>query len=356
MQLLEVLYAQEFKKYTVFPRKIDILDEKTIIYGPKKSGKTYLIYYLLQEFNKKDFLYIDFYDSRVDITLVLKKLDQFIKEKNIKLLVLENFDFSFEIPSCEKTIITTISRKDIDGFVSKSLYPFDFEEFISVEKANAELSTIFSNYTDLGTYPPVVLGNRENYIRRFQELIRVICGSKIEFEIYKEFALSQGLQISAFSIFNKVKQNNKISKDKFYEIVQKQESEFMLFFLQKYNSSRSVKKIYVLDFASKSVLTFQKDFKKRFENIIFLELYKRDEEVYFTDFIDFYLPKKELAIISMLFIPLAMIDDRLKRIEGEFKKYSIKKVQLITLDAQESFTRDDIEYEVLPFWNFALGI
>jgi len=353
MNLLEVLYAQEFKKPSFYPRKVTITEPRTLLTGPKKSGKSTLIFEHLSTRKKGTFLYIDFADLRVTQAIIFG-LPSFLKKNHIQLLVLENFDFSFKIPDCQEVIISTHKVQTLEGFTTQTLYPLDFEEFIAFEKRQTNVEAIFSDFTDWGTYPAVVLSHKENHIKYFQDHIRLLCDSPLEFTILKNYALVQGLPISSFAIFNEIKLFHKVSKDKFYAITKKLQDEKILFLVEKFGSPRADKKVYMLDFAMKSVLTFDKDFITRFANIIFLELMKSGERVYFTDLIDFYIPEDNKAVIAMPFLPPQMIKTKLARLEKDFIKYDIQKIEVITLEGEEETYHDNIPVEILPFWSWAL--
>jgi predicted AAA+ superfamily ATPase len=353
MNLLEVLYAQEFKKPSFYPRKLSISHKKTLITGPKKSGKSTLIFDYLSSLKKGTFLYIDFNDLRVTQVIIFG-LPSFLKNNNIRLLVLENFDFSFKIPDCQEVIITSHQAKEIEHFTTQTLYPLDFEEFIAFKQRQLNVQALFSDYTDFGTFPSIVLSAKENFVNHFQDHIRLMCDSPLEFTILKHYALMQGMRISSYTLFNEIKLFHKISKDKFYAISKKLQDEKILFLVQKYNAPKADKKVFMIDFAMKSVLTFEKDFITRFANIIFLELLKHDEEVYFTDLLDFYIPSEGKAIIPMPFLPPSMIHSKIARFEKDLIKYKIKKIEIITLESEEESDYEGIPMEILPFWSWAL--
>ncbi len=351
--LLEILYATEFKKPSFFPRKFSFTHPKTLLVGPKKSGKSTIIFDHLSSLKKGTFLYIDFSDLRLSQAIIFG-LPAFLEEHRINLLVLENFDFSFKIPLCNEVIITTTTARALEGFVTQTLYPLDFEEFIAFEKRQLNTQSIFNDYATWGTYPAVILSSKENFTKLFQDHIRLMCDSPLEFTILRHYALSQGMIVSSYALFQEIKVFHKISKDKFYAITKKLQDEKMLFLVQKYNAPRADKKVYLIDFAIKSVLTFDKDFIKRFENIIFLELIKHAEEVYFTDFIDFFVPKERKAVIAMPFTPLSLIKNKIERIAKELYQHKIEKIEVITLEAEESGEYGNIPFEILPFWSWAL--
>ena len=354
MQLLELLYQREFKNISIVPRKLSIAeDDKIILCGARGSGKSYLIYDYLQFESYGSYLYIDFSDFRV-AGITKESLEEFIEEKKITTLVLENFDFSFTPPTVLKTIITTVKKVELEGFVTKVLYPLDFEEFISFDKKFVSEQVTFNYFSTRGTYPLVVTSAKDSYEKNFQLMLRSFYQDDLEFELIKELSLKQGSRITLLGLYKELKQRYRISKDKFYELIKKMQDEFNIFLVSKYSSNSHKKKIYLIDFTIRSIVSFEKDFIKRFENIVFLELIKRGEEVFYEEMIDFVLPQKETAVSCILFLPEGLLRSRLERLIPVVKDLGLKKLRILTLDAEFSFEKDGISCEVLPFWSFAL--
>jgi len=354
MQLLELLYEREFKNLSIIPRKLSIVEEdKVIICGARGSGKSYLIYDYLQFESYGSYLYIDFSDFRVE-GITKEDLEKFIEEKNITTLVLENFDFSFTPPTVLKTIITTVKRVELEGFVTKVLYPLDFEEFISFDKKFVSEQVTFNYFSTRGTYPYVVTSKKENFEKNFQLMLKSFYHDELEFELLKELSLKQGSFITLLGLYKELKKRYKISKDKFYALVKKMQDEYSIFLVSKYSSNSHSKKIYMIDFTIRSIVSYEKDFIKRFENIVFLELIKKGEEVFYEDTVDFVLPRKKIAVSCMLFLPEGLLRNKIERLLPKLKDLDIKKLRIITLDAEFVLKNDEIECEVLPFWSFAL--
>jgi len=355
MQLLELLYEREFKNLSIVPRKLSISeDDKLIICGARGSGKSYLIYDYLQFESFGSYLYIDFSDFRVE-GIVKEDLEKFCDEKKITTLVLENFDFSFTPPQVLKTIITTTAYHDKDGFVTKTLYPLDFEEFISFDKKFVSEQVAFNYFSTRGTYPFVVTSKREDFEKNFQQMLRAFYHDKTEFEILKNLSLKQGSLVTLLGLFNELKSSLKLSKDRFYAIIKKFQDENTLFLIEKYEKKSHKKKLFMIDFAIRGVVSYEKDFIKRFENIVFLELLKRGEEVYYGERVDFILPEKKVAVSSMLFLPEGLLRNKIEMLIPTIKELGLKKLQILTLEPEFSFEKDGVECEAMTFWSFALG-
>lgn len=130
----------------------------------------------------------------------------------------------------------------------------------------------------------------------------------------------------------------------------------MLFFVQKFDQPRAAKKVYLIDFAIKNALSFKKDFLKRFENMIFLEMLKRDKDIFYAENIDFYIPLENSAVLSIPFLPPQMIKTKLLKMKNLINSLSIKHVQIVTLGNEDSFENEGVLYEILPFWEWALQL
>ena len=76
MKNLEDCYEINFWKINFIERKTKITDNKTIITGASKTGKSYLIYDFLSSSKTKDYIYIDFKDLRNDISKISKDLEE----------------------------------------------------------------------------------------------------------------------------------------------------------------------------------------------------------------------------------------------------------------------------------------
>ena len=350
---LEILYDFEPKKFEYIDRKVQISHKKVIIVAPSKSGVTYLVYSHLTHYDKDSYLYIDFNDTRVSCDLIKVNLQDFILEKNIKLLVMENFDFSFEIPKCDEIIITANKYKKPDGFELINFYPLDFEEYIAFDKIHSKIENIFNAFANSGTYPFIALSSEIDKIKYLQHLLSSMTKDKKQLAILKAFSSYQAQSVSLYQIFNKLKSNLKISKDLFYELVEDLKQKQIILFLEKFNHPKAGKKLFLIDFALKNALNFEKDFLRRLENIVFLEMYKRKKTLYYTDEIDFYLPEENSGVLVIPFLPPALLKNKIIKRKKAFKKLGIENIYIISLGNEDEFTQEGIHYEIIPFWNWA---
>ncbi len=350
---LEYLYGLDYKKFSLNDRKFKIEEKKLIIRYVRQSGVSTLIFDHLQNYKKDEYLYIDFNDIRIDTPQIMLQIDEFIKKKRVILLILENFDFKYQVPNCEEIIITTQEDKNITGFKKKDLFGLDFEEFLSFEKKFTAIEQAFNNFANNGTYPQIYTTSNPNRIKLLQQIITSTVDNKKELKILKILSKYQSTKVSLYKLFKELKEELKISKDIFYHYVKKLQDSRHIIMVEKFSKKNSVKKIYLIDFTIKNALSFEKDFIKRFENIVFLELYKRDYKLFYTDEIDIFLPNEKKGIFCIPFLPTNLLKTKIVKRKKYFKKLSIYKIEIITLGNEGNFTDDGILYDIIPFWNWA---
>jgi len=354
MQTLQILYETHHKNTLFFDRKVSITDKKTILYGPRKSGKTHLIIDHLSHYAKEQVLYIDFSDVRINPSLVAEHLPFFLKQHPIVLLVLEHFDFSFSVPHVSEIIVTTpYVSNTLEGFSKVSLYPLDFEEFIAFDKKHSNIEHLFNLYANYGTFPHIVQGIEQDHHRHMQAFLHLTL-EPTALSIFTRFCELQSSKISLFQIYTYLKTFTKISKDKLYAITHDLINQQLLFLVEKFQQPNAAKKVYQIDFALKNALTFKKDFLKRFENMVFLELMKRGKNVYYEEGIDFYIPDDALAIICVGFVPQEVIERKIQKLLPSLWALHVKRIEVVTLSSESALAIEGMSFSISPFWEWAL--
>lgn len=355
MQELEILYEAEHKNQTFYDRKVGIQAKKTLLKGVPKSGKTHLIYDYILAYKSHEYLYIDLHDERVNSDFIQTNLELFCKKNSIKLLIIENYDTSILLPSVDEIVLSTHDFSlHVKDFEELYLYPLDFEEFIAFDRKHSNIEHLFNIYANHGTFPSIVLGHESNLYKSMQDLLKLIIEDRQVFLLYKKFSELQSTKISLFQIYNQLKSSMKLSKDKLYASVSKLENEKLLFLVEKYDFPKANKKVFLIDFAFKNALSFKKDFLKRFENIVFLELMKKSYKLFYTDFIDLYLPEQNLAIICLPFSPQNIVEAKLQKNLTHFEELHVKTIEIISIGNEAEFALQNITCRIIPFWDWAL--
>jgi predicted AAA+ superfamily ATPase len=306
-------------------------------------------------YKNHEYLYLDLLDERINLDFIKSHLDSFCKSHSLKLLIIENYDATIMLPNIEEVILSTCDFSlHVKDFEELILYPLDFEEFIAFDRKHSSIEQLFNNYANHGTFPQIVLSHENNLYKNMQDLLKLIIDDKQKFALYKKFCELQSTKISLFQIYNQLKSSMKLSKDKLYKSVAELENERLLFLVGKFHFPKANKKVFLIDFAFKNALSFKKDFIKRFENIIFLELLKKEHEIFYTDFIDLYLPQKNLAIICLPFSPQNVVASKLKKSLLHFQELYVQTIEIISLGNEAEFMLEDITCRIIPFWDWAL--
>ena len=355
MEQLEYFFEKKFKKLPFIQRKKKILPNKNILLnGVRFCGKTFLIKdFLLQNSHKKT-LYINLDDIRVDIDLLNKELQNFINEKKIEIVAIDSYKKDCQIPKAKQIILSTATPLNIAGFEQIDLYTLDFEEYLAFDRST-DIKTVFNNFLKNGSFPEISQLLDLKKEDRFLEILSLLFKDEVELSIFKEIAKTQGYKSSAYHIFTKLKSKIKISKDRFYQIFNSLEEKKIVFLLEKFLFPRAPKKIYLCDFVLKNYTSFSKDFLKMFENMIFLEMKKRNYEIYYYDQIDFYLPKSSEAVFCVPFGNEVSIQKRVDSAFKYIKEIKVSKIVVVTVANSFKYYIDDIAVFVLPFYEWVLA-
>jgi len=350
--LLEELYKTDLHIEKFHDRKVFIGDESYQINGISQSGKTKLLKNYLLSLKKNSYLYIDCNDIRIDIDELNKNLSKFCTINKIDVLALDNYKTEIKFANVSQLIITSVSHLDVDSLITLQLYPLDYEEFLAYEHKYD--SSALNHFFQLGGLPAmhkVYADERNIYI---QKTLKYALGD-MEFDIICLCAKMMSQKVSAFMIYERLKQSRKISKDKLYKSFENLLQTNYIHQLQKVNHSKATKKIYLCDTSLRTALTIDKHFGRLFENMIFLELLKSNQECYYDDGIDFYLPNKEEVILCMPFTDERALFKKMEQIEAFIFSYQIKKVTAITMNKEGSVAHPLSKVEMLPFDIWAIG-
>lgn len=356
MKLLEENYQISLSKINFLERKTTINSAKTVICGPSKVGKSYLIFDFMSNFKNEEYLYIDLSDLRnKEIKDELNFLQDFINKNNLKLLILENFNFQCEIPNCENIILSSTKNLEINNFEKINLYALDFEEYLLFDSKHQNITQSFNNFLKYGNLPLSISIEEHKKLSRLQEIIRLNSKDETSFEILKILIENIDEKKSIFQLFNQLKTRIKISKDRFYEECKELEEKNNIFFIEKYNQEMSLKKIYTYNYAFLNAISFTKKFKQEFTNMVFLELIKENKKIFYLDNIDFYIKEKNLAIVCIPFFNQLINSNLVKKIVKTALENCIDKIEIITVSNSENLSNNKIKINVTSFYEWALG-
>jgi len=355
MKTLEAAHQTDFSKIPFLERKISIESTHTLLYGPPRSGKSYLIMDYLCQFKHSEYLYIDFNDMRVDIKEIEHNLQEYILEYQIKVVALDNYNFQCKLPLCDEIIISSNHIQSLENFKSLLVMPLDFEEYILHYPKLQTITNSFNSFLKYGNLPGLIDYSDEKKITRIQEIIKIYSKNDTQLEVLKLLLKSLGEKRSIFQLFTQLKKHIKISKDMFYTLCEQYEKNCLIFFIEKYNQPKAVKKLYAYNHTFLDCLSNQKNFTNEFANMVFLELLKNKDKIYYLDKIDFYIPQKNKFILAIPFFNALQVVKMTELLKPYIEKYNIKKITIITVGVEQTFFCEHIKVKALPFYEWAVG-
>ena len=314
----------------IYERKTKLKFENTLITGPKRVGKTFLVFNFLHNFKGK-YKYIDFEDYR----------EKEFNFEGVDLVIFDNYDFSVPIPKITTFVISS-KNITIPNFKKIELQGLDFEEFFAFENTT-NVNQCFDKFLRLGNFPRIFTEEyfRDEYLKETFELL------PYNKNILKFFFSHIGEKFTLYQIYQILKKEMKISKDSVYNITNELVQNRIIYEVNKFNSPKSPKKFYSYNFAFKNILTNRKNIQYTFENIVFLEL--KNKNIFYKDHLTFYIPEEEKGILVMPFADIQTAKEKLKKLND------LKKVEIITISNEFEIKSKKFEVEVIPFtqWRFA---
>ncbi len=399
--------------------KVPLNSEKIIsIIGVRRCGKTYFLFQvmneLLQTMDKKHLVYINFEDERLnfktdELDLILQSYRELYPETN-----LEDVHFFFdEIQNVDgwdrftRRVYDSVSRnifitgsnsKLLSKEISTSLrgralpyeiFPLSFGEYLDFQKIETDIYSSknraliihhFDRFLRFGGFPELVRFENALKDKVLQEYYNsMLFRDLIErFEIKQVHILKYFLKrlfasitkdFSVNKIFNELKsQDLKAGKDLLYQFLEQIESIYLMCILKKYDPSvvkqeLSEKKVYCIDNGLINAVTFKfsKDTGKLLENIIVVELLRRQKGVFFhrnaveCDFV--VMEKEEVREALQVTLSLADPDTREREIKGLLaacKRFKLDRGFIISREEEEEFSKDGVDIKVIPAYKYLL--
>jgi len=399
----------KFKK-----RDFDVPDVNKVISitGSRRSGKTYFFFQkiseLLEKIDRNKVIYINFSDERL---FPLKLLDlQYILEayfelypKNEKKRIYFFFDEVQEVELWERFIrriydqenvrifITGSSSKLLDKEIHTSLrgrtlnytmFPLSFKEFLNFKGVDLDehfeydrqrysIKKLLDEFLNEGGFPETIDNKQKReLLENYLELI--IYKDIVERYNIRNLNLIKNLikylltnMSSLFSINSYYKLINKelsIKKDTIGEYLSYLEDAYVVFTTSLFSYSLkqqqvNPKKVYCVDNGLRNAVSFKfsKDEGKLAENLAFIELKRREKEIYYwkgKGEVDFIIKNRDQSLTAINVSYTDEIEER--EIKGllEFKKEFKKTKEFIILTKDLEQKKGEIKY--IPLWKWLL--
>ena len=391
--------------------------EITVVKGTRRTGKSTII---LQFINKlirkglasKNTLIVNFEDPRfrsLNLELLNKIYEIYLEE----LLPEENhyvvLDEVHQIKGWEKFVRFLKEAKRVNVLITGSsskllseeystllsgrhidlnVFPLSFKEFLEFKKINLKtdldkikhrhkIKNMLKEYIEYGSFPKVVLTQEaekkiilEGYFRDIL-LKDVQKRFKIkEVEKLETLAKYYLTNISTIQPFNKVKKVVNLSLDSVERFANYFSIAGIFFFIPKFSYSYkeqilNPKKVYAIDTGLRNAVSFRfsQDLGRLIENIVLIELKRRNFEVYYWKSqrekeVDFVI-KKDEQIKQLLQVCISLSDEKIKKREiqaliecSEYTK--CKDLLIITQDYENKEKYEDKMIKYTPLWKWLL--
>ncbi|MFP4333163.1 MAG: hypothetical protein ACLFQJ_07650 [Campylobacterales bacterium] len=350
VEILEYFFQNSAYKKTILKRKVEISHPKTQIIGAPKVGKSSLMHEYIKSLKKNSFLYIDLNDARTSFDP--SSLDGFCREKGLEYLIVDNYLYNFKLPDVKNIIISSDIFVEFEGFTPIFLSGLDFEEYISFTKKTTSPEHAFSTYIKDGVLPEIVSLEDSEKIKRLQEIPKLITSDTQEEDVLRFLLRFLGLEVSIHQLFTLYKKEERISKDRFYEIFKRFKSRGIIFGVPIQESGGRTSRLYFYDYGLKNANMIEKDFLKTFSNLVFLELQSRFTKIEANSYGDFVCEYESLFIITP-FASETILLEKIKKYKDKITTY--KEIKIVSMSLATKLDFANREIEVVPFWEWALS-
>lgn len=380
-----------------------------IIVGPRRAGKTYFLYQIIQDLirkndNREQVLYINFEDERL-MELRPENLDAIIeayRELYVKQPILffdeiQNINgwakfirrladqkYRIYVTGSNAKLISSEMASILGGrFLVLKMHNLSFREYLLFHQVIPEdkfeyteqrfiILSHFREYLLSGAFPEALhFENKKAYLSNlFQKVfygdimsryqVRNDQGLKL---LIKKIAESITDETSFTRIRNLIKSaGTDIGTATIIEYFNYLEESFLVYqlsnFALKFSERESKRKFYFVDNGFLNLFLFNSD-DKLLENLVFNELKRNYEDRFFyyrdKNEIDFYLPDKKLVIqVAHSLSRPETLNREMSGITNMFKKLKPEKCIILTYNEEIEVTDNPYGISIIPVWKWLL--
>jgi len=411
-KLKEVLQDQQElfgKMDDLIEREVPLTDymkgnEIVIITGIRRCGKSSLLNIISKKL-KERFVYLNFDDIRLTDFKVenFEDIEEIVSEiYGIKTDVIYLLDEIQNVPSWERWVNNLYAKK-IKVFVTGSnssllsseistfltgrnkvikLYPFSFREFLLVKNIKIDYKTTderrtvsqaFNEYFEKGGFPLVIKNDDLSLSKQyFEDILNKDIIKRYNLKKVKElkdlilYLFSNVSKTYSYSTLKQVSSIKSLSMINNY--IEYLKNVFVASTINKFDYSikkqkNSSSKFYVLDnsFLKTVAFNFSENAGKRLENLVFIELVRQGNEVYYyakKNECDFII-KEGLKITKAIQVCLILDNAVTKKREVDglieaLKEFKLKEGLILTLNKEEELVVENKKIIIKPVWKWLL--
>jgi hypothetical protein len=387
--------------------------------GVRRSGKTSYLFELMGKLiaggiSKSCILYINFEDERLDLKaeeldLLLQAYRELYPDNGIEGCYLffdeiqniagwDTFIRRVYDSGTKNIFITGSNARFLSSDIATSLrgrtisyqvFPLSFREYLTFKEITVDLHSTSSiahinhhliDYLRNGGFPEVIGYDNGLRNRVLQEYFNVMIYRDLleRYQIknipalkffLKRLLSSATKQMSVNNIYNELKSSGfKIGKNQLYDNLEACQNIYLALILRKHTTSLverelGEKKVYAIDNGLLNALSykFSDDLGKTVEQTVFLELKRREKDVFFfkekveCDFI----VKNGFDVSEAIQTSVRLTDDKTRKRElrGLLEccaTFGLKEGLIITLDGMDEFTENGVTVRVMPLYRWLL--
>jgi len=385
--------------------------------GIRRSGKTYILYKLIDELRKSikrtNIIYINFEDDRL-FPIALQDMDALIEAyyelypdkreekvyffldevQNIEgweLFVRRIYDTLnialFITGSSSKLLSSEIATSLRGRTIVYEIFPFSFKEYLGYKKIDINIYSSSSiSYIQNAFNSYLVDGGFAETFGQSEDVQKRILKDYLDLIVYKDIIERYAIKnhtllkhlikylfsnmstlISFTKLYNEYKSlGYKLSKDTLYEYISYLQEAYTLFTAPIYRNSvkeeqRHPKKLYAIDNGFKKLFdtSLSNDFSKLYENLAFLHLRRKSSEVYYfkgNQEVDIYanIDGGILLNVSYDISNNETFKREINALKEGMEYFNLTKSYLVTKDRDETIIVDDKEIVIMPMWKWSL--
>ena len=355
MQQLETFYESTPKAVGYVERRYDIPSYTLNLYGPPRSGKTWLALDHLSRIPKKRHLYIDLRDLRVEPEKLFGQLQEFIDAHGIETVVLDHFSGDWPLPRCRQCIVVTDAPYAANPFMPKlEILPLDFEEYLAFEKRHIHLEHSFSLYLRTGSLPAMAQEHESLLTMRLHETVRALFPAENERLLFRFLAKFQGKPVTAHQLYTLMKKETKISKDWLYDRLKTWEAKGVLEWFAKLGHPRAARRALLFDFALPASLHFEKSLMGQLYTLAAKKMHRIAPETAWTDALDLYDPASRHAVLLSPFANQQSAAAKVAGLVAEIDRLAVRRITILTVANAFTFRFDGVPVTAKPFYEWIL--
>jgi predicted AAA+ superfamily ATPase len=373
----------------------------SVISGVRRSGKSTYLLQISKQFN--NFYYLNLDDERLlgfgvedfQRTLIIYKkhfqsdvifIDEIQNAPSWERFIRRIYEEGYKIiitGSNSKLLGSELATHLTGRYLKLEMFPFSFKELLLyrnidyiklVSNTKASILSQLDYYIENGGFPEFLNQQNTDYLRQvyndilYKDLIvRFNIKNHVVFKKLAQFLFTNFTKSVSYNSLRKILNISSVNTVKDY--IDYLQQAYLLFECYKYDYSLKRqntydKKIYVIDTGLRNAVSFKfsADIGRHLENMIFIELKRRQKEVFFYKTkenyeVDFLLHENPVQLIQVTY---SMLDTETAQREkralfSAMKELNIKQSLIITYNEYDTIKKKEFTINVVPVWRWLLA-